>query len=65
MTRGTLFRCRLIEQHGLSIHLLKQLVTPFALHIAVYALEREACPASVIEQGGLPFRSIVAIGAWR
>jgi len=63
VTRGTLFRCRLIEQHGLSIHLLKQLVTPFALHIAVYALERKARSPSVVEERRPPLRRVMAVCA--
>lgn len=65
MACGALLRCRLIKQDRLAIHLLEQFVAAFTLHVAVNALEREACPTSVVEQGRLPFRSIVAVGAWR
>jgi len=61
MTRGALLRRRLVEEHRPAVDLAHQLVAVRALHVGVYALQRERSAAVVIEERRLPPVAVVAI----
>lgn len=65
MTGGAFFGSGLVEEHSLTVQHSYQLVAGFALHIPVRPLQGERGALVVIEQGWLPFRTVVAIGAGR
>ena len=62
MTRHTVLGRGLVEEHRLGVNNFGQFVTICAFDVLVGAPQGEGCPLFVIEQGGLPFRAVVAVG---
>lgn len=63
MAGRAFFRGRLVEQHRFAAHRLNVLVAGFAVHILMRPLQRKGGTALVVEQGWLPFKAVVAVGA--
>src|SRR5215469_17921878 len=58
------FRRRLVEEYFLFSNFLEQFVTLGALYVLVCPPQREGSPLVVVEQRGLPFHAVVAVGTW-
>ena len=62
MARHAILGRGLVEEHGLGVNNFVQFVTVGAFDVLVSAPQGERGPLVVIEQGGLPFRGVVAVG---
>lgn len=65
MARGAFLRSRLVEEHLFAFYCAHALVAGLAAHALVGSLQREGRARFVIEQGGFPASSVVAVRAGR
>jgi hypothetical protein len=62
MARHAVLGCGLVEEHRLGVNNFGQFVTICAFDVLMGAPQGEGGPLVVIEEGGLPFCAVVAVG---